>query len=337
MLERLLELARGDKNIIFTENVALGLGLGGFHETFKWVISEIPTPKNLMTTEVFRNIARSGNLEMLKWAMDVSSTWDTAVMRGASASGNFEMIKFLRELGCDWHASTFSNALLRKNFEILEWLKAENCPWTARTCKAAARTGKLKIVKWAVENGCPINPGAYLGALTALGDSTKSWKKNLKNSEYFEIIKYLASKECGLDRRVASAAAFDFKLLKWFLKKGCPWNRRQLVHDAAKLGNLEIMKWAKDCGGDLSQTCWDGAAESLCPNREIFLWLQDQGCPESYHVLIILAKNNHWNLLKFLLDEKILDGKLSPAWVERSGPRMKILLSEYERQALFPK
>jgi hypothetical protein len=68
---------------------------------------------------------------------------------------------------------------------------------------------KLKIVKWAVGNGCPLNPSAYLGALTVLGDSTKSWKKNLKNSDYFEIIKYLAIKECGLDRCVASAAAFE--------------------------------------------------------------------------------------------------------------------------------
>jgi hypothetical protein len=77
---------------------------------------------------VCRLIAKTGNLQVLKWARQKKFLWDEDACHAAAKRGHSEMLKYLHENGC---------------------------PWDGKTCVAAARYGQVVCLNYALVNGCP--------------------------------------------------------------------------------------------------------------------------------------------------------------------------------------
>jgi hypothetical protein len=73
-----------------------------------------------------QKLAKSGQLNLLKWARGNDASWNEWVCTYAARGGHLEVLKWARENGA---------------------------PWNESVCTYAARGGHLETLKWARENG----------------------------------------------------------------------------------------------------------------------------------------------------------------------------------------
>jgi hypothetical protein len=117
-----------------------------------------PSRKTLpLNTATFNEVAKWGDLELMKWLRKKGCPWNTSVFVGAAIGGNLDAMKWLRKNGCPWNALTFEYACLNGSLDNIKWLHDNGCPWdkaayigaTANYC--TART----VIQYLDENGCP--------------------------------------------------------------------------------------------------------------------------------------------------------------------------------------
>ena len=70
-------------------------------------------------------------------------------------TGNIEVLKWARKKGYAWDQATCESAARGGNLELLIWARENGCPWNEWTCAYAARGGHLEVLDWARQNGCP--------------------------------------------------------------------------------------------------------------------------------------------------------------------------------------
>ena len=73
----------------------------------------------------------------------------TVLCEKIAKSGNLEVLKWARENGCEWNRSTCSNAAFGGHLEVLKWALSNGCEWNRYTCSNAALGGHLEVLKWA--------------------------------------------------------------------------------------------------------------------------------------------------------------------------------------------
>ena len=100
-------------------------------------------------------MAKSGNLDVMKWTRQNGCEWDERMCKSAAEAGHLEILKWARQHGCEWDEWTCSSAAYGGHLEVLKWARANGCYWDYTTCAAAAQGGRLQVLKWARENGCP--------------------------------------------------------------------------------------------------------------------------------------------------------------------------------------
>lgn len=110
------------------ENIIIGFSLRKNHQDFEilkygFKICGIWPP---YTTGV---IAKSGNIEALKYCVENGATIGNKVCRNAAISGTLEMLKYCKEIGGKLDNQTSINALMNYNFRMLKWLKENDCPF----------------------------------------------------------------------------------------------------------------------------------------------------------------------------------------------------------------
>ena len=64
----------------------------------------------------------------------------------AAKSGQLELLKWARAYGCQWSVSTCANAAGGRHAEVLQWTRANRCPWDWQTCANAAWGGHLNVL-----------------------------------------------------------------------------------------------------------------------------------------------------------------------------------------------
>ena len=99
--------------------------------------------------------AKNGHLECLKYAHEKGCPWDEWTCSRAALRGHLECLKYAHENGCSWHKDTCRVAALNGHLECLKYAHKNGCPWNDSTCSSAARYGHLECLKYAHENGCP--------------------------------------------------------------------------------------------------------------------------------------------------------------------------------------
>ena len=98
-------------------------------------------------------VSRNSNMSLKKkqWCNKKKTKFCEQIAR----SGNLELLKFLREHGCPWDSKTCSSAACNGHLECLKYAHENGCPWDEKTCSKAAEKGHLECLKYAHESGCP--------------------------------------------------------------------------------------------------------------------------------------------------------------------------------------
>ena len=91
----------------------------------------------------------------LSWALEKCSEKKERFCAQMARNGNVELLKFLREQGCPWDRFTCYKAAENGHLECLKYAHEKGCPWHEYTCSNAAFNGHLECLKYAHENGCP--------------------------------------------------------------------------------------------------------------------------------------------------------------------------------------
>ena len=120
--------------------------------TISWALEKCSEYRKARFCE---QMARKGNLELLKYAHENGCPWDRSTCSSAAQNGHLECLKYLHENGCPWDDWTCSSAAFNGHLECLKYAHEIGCPWGVYTCSNAAENGHLECLKYAHENGCP--------------------------------------------------------------------------------------------------------------------------------------------------------------------------------------
>jgi hypothetical protein len=153
--------AKNGSNIYFLEGIqpeilymSTSVTVKGYLNILIWIKELFPEIFALYSGICCKHAARSGYLEILKWARQNECAWDEEVCLYAAKRGRFKVLKWLRENGCPWNEKVCSRAAENGHLGILKWARENGCPWNEETCSQAASKGHFKILKWARNNGC---------------------------------------------------------------------------------------------------------------------------------------------------------------------------------------
>ena len=114
-----------------------------------------------------RNAFKIGDFDTpstISWALTNCSEKKERFFAQMARNGNVELLKFLHEKGCPWNEWTCFEAAQYGHLECLKYAHKNGCPCDGRTCFLAARGGHLEFLKYLHEHGCPWDEGTCLGA-----------------------------------------------------------------------------------------------------------------------------------------------------------------------------
>ena len=204
--------------------VGFDLAASGRVELVKWALAEgCPTDNGHYSTPytVANLAAEFGHLELLKWlCREQGFATNHKMLWSAALCGNLELAKWLQsgEQPFEMNERVMGAAARGGNLELVQWLRGEGCPWDDLTCYWAVRRGHVEVLQWAHANGCP-------------------WS---------------AETGGGRDGPCAAAARVgDLQVLQWLRANGCPWDQHTCA-SAIRYGltddHLEVLCWARANG-----------------------------------------------------------------------------------------
>lgn len=123
-------------------------------ENMQWLLD------NGITFDKFVFTAVANSINVMKWLYSKGCPYGLNVFKEAAKTPNLETFKWLREINCPWNASIFTGVVnydmeFSEKMVILKWLYANRCPWNEHTFVAAAINGDLGILEWLNDNRCP--------------------------------------------------------------------------------------------------------------------------------------------------------------------------------------
>lgn len=69
--------------------------------------------------------------------------------------GHLDVIMWAMQHGSEWDSNTCLEAALGGHLDVLKWCRAHGAPWHVDTCSAAAGGGHLAVLQWCRHNGAP--------------------------------------------------------------------------------------------------------------------------------------------------------------------------------------
>jgi len=103
----------------------------------------------------FKYAAAYGHLDILKWLKDNNYKWNSSGCAIAAENGQLEVVKLAIENGCYLGPYICSYAAIGGHLDVLKWARENGCPWDVLTRENAERNGHHELLKWAIDNGCP--------------------------------------------------------------------------------------------------------------------------------------------------------------------------------------
>lgn len=132
----------------------------------RWLMARLDPPTNVIDAA-----ARYGQLDVLKWCLDVSLV--TPLPRPytkkitsytcsyAAEAGHLYVLKYLRMKGVRLNAHVISFAARSGRLDVIKWARDHGCPMNKRACSFASKEGHLDSLVWLRANGCPWDKRVY--------------------------------------------------------------------------------------------------------------------------------------------------------------------------------
>ncbi|OWZ23128.1 hypothetical protein PHMEG_0002053 [Phytophthora megakarya] len=204
--------------------------------------------------------ASNGHLEKLQWLQStVLLKWTRNAIDGAARNGDLEGVKWLHEIrieGCSTKAleDTACNGhfeVVKRNghLKILVWLW-ENYPdkfdaklvLELRSCNFGLKLRSTTSIGYAAHFG--IAKSLQLGFVKTFENPTVC-DKVVKGGQ-FRVVKWLfenCSKDCSILAPKYAATNGDLESLQWLHKFLNGAFSSDMMHEAAKAGHLDVVKW----------------------------------------------------------------------------------------------
>jgi hypothetical protein len=195
----------------------------------------------------------------------------------------------------------FACAAIVGNLEVFELMRARGVPWDWKVCAQAARHSHLDVLRWAHSRGCPLNAEHACQMAAYIN--------------HFEMLQWVvcAVPEVARYPFVCNEAAKhgNLKMLKWARAHNFGWSE-MACSNAARCGHFEMLKFLRRpqdrCPWD-SMTC---AAAALRGDLEMLRWLRASDdltadedddatvCPWSAATCAFAAERGHLEVLRWL-------------------------------------
>ncbi|KAL6041322.1 Ankyrin repeat-containing domain [Balamuthia mandrillaris] len=157
-------------------------------------------------TFLYEAAAKQGQLQIMKWLKEEHGCpykWarTSQVCSHAARSGNLEMLQWAMDNGFYWEASTFDEAAAEGHLSLLQWVRARGHLWSLWAYGRAAQNGHVDVLKYMLEE----LPGVltHLPADSAL--KPQFWAAKAGNMEVLRFLR--ATTRCEWDRLTCSGAA----------------------------------------------------------------------------------------------------------------------------------
>ena len=101
--------------------------------------------------------ARAGYSKLMRWSVEegLSLEGDSVLCAAAAKSGAIEILKYAHALGAPWDEWTCASASIGGHLEVLEWARSNGAPWDGEVCARAAGHGHMNVLVWARAHGAP--------------------------------------------------------------------------------------------------------------------------------------------------------------------------------------
>lgn len=215
-------------------------------EKIEWLISH-----GLSVAHLCSEVARAGNLEILKWAIErgYGYTISTETLNYAFKSNNKELIEWLineKKI----KITSYTNVIAYRDLEILEWAKAENVHFNPNNLSEALSTGDLNIIKWVIENGCRTEEILLINALNTYMATinTEMLSKDMNDYlislfDYLYTMKLITSTRYYLLETIASKNLLKFlkHVVSVFPCTEDTWCK--ITQSAITYNAIDVLKW----------------------------------------------------------------------------------------------
>lgn len=126
-LETLIWLIMNDKNQLNSDMIEFsGLAIQSGHlHILEFTIQGV---NDHYINCLFKEAARCGRLEIIKWMTVHGYKCDEYVCSYAALYGHLDILIWARENGCPWNKKTHKYAVMSKRTDVLDWVKNHDCP-----------------------------------------------------------------------------------------------------------------------------------------------------------------------------------------------------------------
>jgi hypothetical protein len=231
------------------------------------------------------NAARYGHIHILEYIQSIGHVLDEQCCHMAARYGHLETLKLLHEHGCPWNENTCISAVRGDQFEILQWLRDQGCPWDGETTIWAAGRGHLDILEWAWSHGCPTNATDIItNALDYRQLSVLRWGMEKGHWTLDDLVIFVIEREYYLN---ALRALKEVDIL--LDATSCALAARHDSLAVLQCLHEEAIPWDET-------TCEEAARAGAF---DLLVWAREQGCPWDRRTCIAAAENQHWLILSW--------------------------------------
>jgi hypothetical protein len=252
--------------------------------------------------------ARFGYFDLAKWGHShnciLAGVISGALVSHSSETLTLPFMKWARSNGARIHSSDYENAAKEYSLETVKWLAGEGGSrekgdrWKCKIAAAAAKRGQMDILRWAKRN--PLHRNYNLPLLEAA------------TTGGLEVLKWLISEDSSFEgfgedpdnvRFCLEVATHrnSIRILKWLHETFGIIHSPRLCRDAAYHGNLEMLKYLRDCGEEWNEETCIALAEN--GHFEGLKWVREQGCPWDEYTLFHAAYGANFEVLKWAWEQ----------------------------------
>jgi hypothetical protein len=271
---------------------------------------------------VIRELARRGNIEMIKWLISRGHIWDYCTFSAAVESCNFEELKWLKNNGCPSDSNTFIKASERFSFEELKWFKEndfhtsplllsnivrrfsiEEIKWVMTWCKydcsvfvLAIKSERLDIMKWLKNCNYALTGGSELGNYDE--DMIMNRAIATKN---IEIIEWMLEQNFNFNNESFNVAMYNcanLEFTQWLLERGCVFTENTFLCAIYNNVSLDVLEFLKENGCPWNESVMEGA-----DTLEKIQWLYNNGCPYNFRLSERLVHKGKLEELKWIKEQ----------------------------------
>ncbi len=268
-------------------------------------------PDHYLTTaneNVVKALTIYGQIELLEKAIENGSYLFKEI-------GNYEYNDYDFE-----YDNSCAHAVMGGNIDMLTFVRLCGCEWDGTTFECAAKYNHLHILKFLKKHKCEISN--YASVHVAENGNIEMMKWLIVNSYvihdetcqtaaaygHLDMLKLLRQGNYYWDIYTCLMAAKNGQLecLQWSIENGCDFDVSYIYSDAACFNQLHIIKWMRSKGYVWdSKTCANAAKNN---HFELLKWLVKEGCELDINVYDVALRyfnfnsNNNADMLQWLKD-----------------------------------